>query len=185
MPVIGMTVGEAEASAKAAILIGRLRRGREIIAARPDLVILEGDTITVAAQRDLLVDLLTNRATEVDDRELLDIPVESGDVFVTNKLVAGKTLAELATRPAAHGVFLRKITRNMIELPILPGTEIHRGDILTLVGSPTAVDAVAKDLGYLDRPVEDTDIAFVGLGILMGGLVGALSYKAGGIPISL
>jgi putative transport protein len=33
--------------------------------------------------------------------------------------------------------------------------------------------------------VEATDIAFVGAGIVAGGLVGALSYKWGGIPLSL
>jgi putative transport protein len=106
-------------------------------------------------------------------------------VLVTNRDVAGKTLAELSKRPAAHGVFLRKITRNMVDLPILPGTEILRGDILTLVGSTSGLAIAARDIGYADRPVEATDIAFVGLGILLGGLAGSLSYKAGGVPISL
>jgi putative transport protein len=62
-------------------------------------------------------------------------------------------LAELSKRPVAHGVFLRKITRSMVELPILPGTTIERGDVLTLVGSVSSVAAAAKDLGYADRPV--------------------------------
>jgi putative transport protein len=186
MPAVGTAVGQAEASAKAGrFLIGRIRRGQEVIESRPDLVIQAGDVIAVAARRDLLVGLLTDRAREVDDKELLDVPVEACDVLVTNKEVAGKTLAALSKRPIAHGVFLRKITRNMIELPILPGTEIQRGDILTLVGSKSGMDAAVKDLGYADRPVETTDIAFLGLGILLGGLVGALTYRAGNIPISL
>jgi putative transport protein len=41
----------------------------------------------------------------------------------------------------------------MVELPILPGTTIERGDVLTLVGSVSSVAAAAKDLGYADRPV--------------------------------
>ena len=41
------------------------------------------------------------------------------------------------------------------------------------------------DLGYADRAVETTDIAFLGAGILVGGLVGALSFKWGSIPIGL
>jgi putative transport protein len=186
MPAVGTAVGQAEAGAKAGrFLIGRIRRGHDIIESRPDLVMQAGDVIAIAARRDLLVGLLTDRAREVDDKELLDVPVEACDVLVTNKEVAGKTLAALSKRPVAHGVFLRKITRNMIELPILPGTEIQRGDILTLVGSKSGMDAAVKDLGYADRPVEATDIAFLGLGILLGGLVGALTYRAGNIPISL
>jgi putative transport protein len=174
MPVVGKTVAQAEASAPdGRLLVERIRRGGEILEWKPDLVLKSGDVVAVAGRRDLLVNLLTDRAREVDDKALLDVPVEMTDVLVTNKQVAGKTLAELSERPSAHGVFLRKITRNMVELPILPGTEINRGDILTLVGSKSGVDAAAKDLGYADRPVEATDIAFLGAGILVGGLVGA------------
>ncbi len=186
MKVVGKTIAQAEASAtKGRFQIERIRRGQEIIEPRPDFVLQAGDVVAVAAQRDLLVDLLTNSVKEVDDKQLLDVPVESCDVLVTNREVDGKSLAELAKRPAAHGVFLRKITRNMVEIPILAGTEIHRGDILTVVGTKAGVDTVAKDVGYADRPVEATDIAFVGGGILLGGLIGALSYNWGGIPISL
>ena len=48
---------------------------------------------------------------EVDDAALLDFPAEFLDVVVTNKARAGKTLSELATLEAAHGVFLRKLVR--------------------------------------------------------------------------
>ena len=186
MPIVGKTVAQAEAGAsQGRILIERIRRGQEIIESKPDVVVQAGDVVAVAARRDLLVDFLTDRAKEVDDKGLLNVPVEACDVLVTSKEVSGKTLAELAKRPAAHGVFLRKITRNMVEIPILPGTEINRGDILTVVGTKAGVESLAKDIGYADRPVEATDIAFVGAGILLGGLVGALSYKWGSIPISL
>ena len=186
MPIVGKTVAQAEAGAsQGRILIERIRRGQEIIESKPDVVVQAGDVVAVAARRDLLVDFLTDRAKEVDDKGLLNVPVEACDVLVTSKEVSGKTLAELAKRPAAHGVFLHKITRNMVEIPILPGTEINRGDILTVVGTKAGVESLAKDIGYADRPVEATDIAFVGAGILLGGLVGALSYKWGSIPISL
>ena len=39
-------------------------------------------------------------------------------------------------------------------------------------------------MGYIDRPTNQTDMIFVGLGILLGGLVGALAIHLGGIPIS-
>jgi len=40
-------------------------------------------------------------------------------------------------------------------------------------------------LGYADRPTDATDIAFIAAGILLGGLIGVLSVKVGGVPISL
>ena len=54
-----------------------------------------------------------------------------------------------------------------------------------MTGSHRHVEIAIKTLGYADRPVEATDIAFLSIGIVLGGLVGALSYKVSGIPISL
>ncbi|MBN8987318.1 MAG: aspartate-alanine antiporter [Rhizobiales bacterium] len=185
-PAIGKTVEEAEANAKnGRFLIERVRRGHMILEATPDLVLAAADVVAIAARRDLLVELLSGHAKEVDDRELLDVPVEVADVFITNKAYAGRKLAEFAHSPFAHSVFLRRIMRHMVEIPILPETVIQRGDILTLVGTKAGIDLAAQHLGYADRAVEATDIAFLGAGVLLGGLVGALSYNAGGIPISL
>jgi putative transport protein len=107
------------------------------------------------------------------------------DVFVRSKAVNGKTLREIADLPETRGIYLRKITRSMVEIPILPETEILRGDILTIGGSTRHVDRAAAALGHADRPVESTDLAVVSAGIVIGGLIGALTYVAGGLPISL
>ena len=122
---------------------------------------------------------------EVEDKGLLDMPVTLVDVFVRSKAVNGKTLREVADLSATRGIYLRKITRSMVEIPILPETEILRGDILTLAGSTRHVDAAVAELGHADRPVESTDLAVVSTGIVIGGLIGALTYVAGGLPISL
>ena len=97
----------------------------------------------------MLVNLIGAAADEVDDRELLAVPVEGVDVYVTTKDVDGKTLAELAQRPAARGVFLRKITRGATatDIPILPDTELQRGDIVTIVGRTQDIAAATKMLG--------------------------------------
>ena len=47
-------------------------------------------------------------------------PATAVDVFVTNKAINGKTLRELADLPFARGVYLRQITRNMVEIPCCP-----------------------------------------------------------------
>jgi putative transport protein len=123
----------------------------------------------------------------VDDPELLNVPVEGIDVYVTNKEVDGKTLTDLAQRPTARGVFLRKITRGATatNIPVMPNTTIHRGDILTLVGRTQDTAAAAKDLGVADRPTDVADVAFIGGAITIGALVGALVWKVAGIPLTL
>src|SRR3954463_16598860 len=184
----GLRVAEAESMVPdARLFILRIRRGSEIMDATADTVLNEGDTVAVAGSREVLVNVLGAATQEVEDRELLAVPVEGVDVLVTNKDVDGKTLAELATRPAARGVFLRKITRGATatDIPVLPGTEINRGDLLTLVGRTSDTTAATKMLGVADRPTDVTDMAFVGLFVVIGALIGSLVFKVAGAPITL
>src|SRR5215207_60151 len=110
--IAGKTVQDAELLLPdQRVYVQRIRRGDELIEATSDTVIQAGDVVAVAGRRDVLVDLIGSAAEEVDDRELLAVPTEGLDVYVTAKKVDGQTLAELAQAPWARGVFLRKITR--------------------------------------------------------------------------
>src|SRR5256884_8677042 len=185
---VGLRVAEAESLVPdARLFILRIRRGGEIMDATADTVLKEGDVVAVAGAREVLENVLGAATVEVEDRELLAVPVEGVDVLVTNKEVDGKTIAELATRPAARGVFLRKITRGATatDIPVLPGTEINRGDLLTLVGRTSDTTAATKMLGVADRPTDVTDMAFVGLFIVIGALIGSLGFKGTGAPLTL
>lgn len=184
----GLRVAEAESLVPdARLFILRIRRGGEIMDATADTVLKEGDAVAVAGEREVLVNILGAAAVEVEDKELLAVPVEGIDVLVSNKEVDGKTLAELATRPAARGVFVRKITRGATatDIPILPNTKINRGDLLTLVGRTQDTAAATKMLGVADRPTDVTDMAFVGLFIVIGALIGSLVFKVAGVPLTL
>ncbi|HKQ24868.1 MAG TPA: aspartate-alanine antiporter [Burkholderiales bacterium] len=183
----GLRVAEAEALVgDARIFVQRMRRDGQIIDATADTVLKEGDVVAVAGEREVLVRALQN-AEEVEDRELLAVPVEGVDVLVSNKEVDGKTIAELAQLPAARGVFLRKITRGATatDIPILANTTVQRGDLFTLVGRTQDVAAAIKLLGVADRPTDMTDMAFVGAAIVIGALIGALVFKISGVPLTL
>ena len=206
--VVGLRAVEAEALLpQARIFVQRLRRNGVIEEATADTVLREGDVVAVAGAREALVSIIGERAKlvaaaggrsavasvaeevsiEVDDPELLSVPVEGVDIYVTNKAVHGKTLTELAGLPGSRGVFLRKITRGATAttIPILPNTQLYRGDIVTLVGRTQDTTAAAKLLGAADRPTDVADVAFIGAGITVGALVGALVLKVGGVPLTL
>jgi putative transport protein len=193
--VVGLTVGEAERLVPSdRLFINRIRQCGEVVEASTDMRIGADDVIAITGKRETLVNLLaargngdTPRIFEVEDPELLRVPAGGVDVFVTSKTADGKTLEELAKLPFARGVFLNKITRGATatDIPILPNTVIHRGDILTLVGRTQDTTAAAKELGYPDRETSITDVAFVGAGIVIGALVGALVFKIGSVPLTL
>ena len=185
---VGLRTADAEAMVPdARVFVLRLRRNGVIEEATADTVLRDGDVVAVAGARDVLVKMIGEGAKEVDDPELLNVPVEGVDVYVTSKEVDGKTLAELAQRPSARGVFLRKITRGATatDIPVLPNTTVQRGDILTLVGRTQDIAGVTRDLGVADRATDVADVAFIGGAITLGALVGALVWKVAGIPLTL
>jgi putative transport protein len=205
--VVGLRAAEAESLIPdARVFVLRVRRPNGTIEdATADTVLHEHDVVAVAGNREVLVKVLGGRARvavtaggvesngvapnakEVEDRELLSMPIEGVDVFVTSKDVDGKTLAELANASAARGVFLRKITRGAVAtgIPVLPNTKIHRGDIINIVGRTQDVAAVTKMVGVPDRPTDVADVAFIGASIAVGAIIGALVLKIGGVPITL
>jgi putative transport protein len=187
--VIGLRAVDAEALVpNARVFVERIRHGDGTIEdATADTVIRDGDVLGIVGPREVLVKVIGERAQEVDDPELLNVPVEGIDVYVTNKEVDGKTLAELARMPGARSVFLRRIVRGATAtlIPILPNTTVLRGYILTVVGRTQDTAAATKLLGVADRATDVADVAFIGAGVTVGALLGALVFKVGGVPLTL
>ncbi len=185
--IVGMTVTEAETLHEdERMFIERIRSNGKIIDFDSSTSIHVGDILAVSAPTKALISL-EQHAEEIADAELLGIPVESVDLVVTQKDVNGKTLVELSKQDFARGVYLQKITRGSVsqDVPILAQTTIHRGDILKLAGTRTHIDQVAKAIGYADRPSDATDMVWVGIFVVVFGLIGALSFKIGGVPLTL
>jgi putative transport protein len=188
--IFGKNVGELEAIPEDfRFFIQRIRRGDAILEPEPKTVVRQGDILAVMTRGEILVERGGVIGPEVDDKALLDFPIEFLDVVLTNKALAGKTLLDVARmepwRTQFRGVFLRKLTRAGTEIPITLTTQVDRGDLLTLVGVKVDVDRAAAVLGYADWPSSATDMIFVGTGIVIGGLVGLLTVEIAGLPITL
>ena len=145
-----------------------------IVPSTLETVLKAGDVVAIAGRREVLVNVL-GEGVEVDDAELLDMPVEAVDVLITNKALDGRTLAEAAEQPYARGVFLNSIRRGSaaVNIPVLPQTKLNRGDILRVAGTKASIDRFVAAAGFADRPVTVTNMTLVGFAILIGGLIGA------------
>jgi len=184
--LVNRTVAEVEALPQdIRVFVVRIRRAGEIIEPTPATVIQQDDVVVVMARQEAHVERGTRVGPEVDDKALLDIPIESVEVVVTQRSLVGKSLADLARLESARGVFLRRLMRAGQEIPIAAGTLIDRGDVLYLIGARPAVERAAKELGYPDRPTTSTAMVFVGTGSVLGGFVGLLSVTVVGIPLTL
>ena len=174
--LVNKTVAQLEAlPVNVRVFIARIRHDGEIIEPTPTTVIHQDDVVAVVARQEVHVERGDRIGPEVDDKALLDIPIETLDVVVTNRSVVGKTLSELARLEVCAWSVPARSRRAGLEIPIAAGTRIDRGDVLRLIGDKPEVERAAKYLGYADRPTTSTDMVFVGTGIVLGGFVGLLS----------
>ncbi|MDE5629657.1 MAG: aspartate-alanine antiporter [Muribaculaceae bacterium] len=168
------------------MFVERVRSNGQIIdSPAPGQSIAKGDVIVLSGRREFIVEDESWLGPEVADAELLSFPVEKIPVMIANKAMEGKTIDELRAVPAMQGVAIVSVSRAGQTLPVLAKTKLYRGDMITVAGLKREVDAAAKEIGYADRPSNVTDMVFVGLGIFIGALIGAITIRLGGIPVSL
>ncbi|KQV83350.1 aspartate-alanine antiporter [Rhizobium sp. Root1220] len=186
-PIIGSSMMSAEATLpEHRLFIQRLRRGNSILEAAPEIVIKAGDVIAVSGARETLVQVLGTRANEVEDSELLDIPVSIADVLLTSSGLQGRSIESVAKEGWARSLYLRGITRGGQDIPLASGATVERGDILRVVGPETVVSRAAKQIGVIVAPTTTTDFFVLGLAIFLGGLLGVIvTFPIGDLRISL
>ncbi|MBN1198581.1 MAG: aspartate-alanine antiporter [Bacteroidales bacterium] len=143
-----------------------------------DDVVVQGKGSVVITEEKLI-------GKEIFDPKLLNFQVESVKVLLTNKQINGITIMELSQKRYDLRVSLQKVTRVGTEIPLLPQTVLHHGDMLSIIGPKKDIDAAVQLLGIPDIPSSTTDLISVGLGILLGGLIGALAFQVGKVSLSL
>ena len=152
---------------------------------KPDMLLQPEDEIVLSGRREFVIGEEDWIGPEVIAAHLLDFPAETLPVMVTHRTFAGEKVSTIRAQKFMHGVSIRSIKRAGINVPVRARTVVDAGDILELTGMKHEVETAAKQMGYVDRPTNQTDMIFVGLGILVGGLIGALTMHLGGVPISL
>ena len=167
------------------LFVERVRQRGVVKEVKPDMLLQPEDEIVLSGRREFVIGEEDWIGPEVIDAQLLDFPAETLPVMVTHRTFAGEKVSTIWAQKFMHGVSIRSIKRAGINVPVLARTVVDAGDILELTGMKHEVETAAKQMGYVDRPTNQTDMIFVGLGILVGGLVGALTMHLGGVPISL
>ncbi|WP_455673355.1 aspartate-alanine antiporter [Phocaeicola sp.] len=168
------------------LFVERMRHNNAIINdIIPGQLLQKDDEVVLSGRREFAIGEEDWIGEEVVDPQLLDFPVEVLPVMIHKKPYANQKLDFIRQQGFMHGVSVRRIKRAGIDIPVFAQTIIDCGDSLELVGLKKEVEVAAKQLGYIDRPTNATDMVFVGLGILIGGIVGALAIHVGGVPISL
>lgn len=184
----GATVLALEQQQGFNLTIEQVQRAGANLPVEPHLRLAAGDLALVAGRRAAVVAAAAGIGEEVDGASFGPVFAQRLDVVLTRGDAHGLTIAQLRERAKpeeGRGVYIAAVTRLETTVPALPGTELHRGDVLTLVGAKTDVDRGARRLGYVLPPTLKTDFVYLGLGVLVGMAIGRLGGQIGGVSIAL
>ena len=184
----GLTVRALEEQYGYNLTVEQIERLGADLPVDPDTRLAEGDVALVAGRRAAVVAASGGIGEEVVGSDFGQVFAQRLDVVLTRPDVHGMTVAQLRAQAKpenARGVYIAAVTRLESTIPALPGTELNRGDVLTLVGAKADVERGAKRLGYVLPPTQKTDFVYLGLGVLVGMLIGRLGGSIGGVTLAL
>lgn len=175
---IGKTIGSLEEQYKDDLTITQIiRKGKQVNLA-PDVHLLEGDTVTIIGLLDAVLHFEAPGMKETDDSEALKLDVIKQEIVLTNNfsLDVIKHLSE-------NGIVISERRRDNDVLS--EDQALKALDHLTLVGPKALIAKTVKKLGYVKDTGTETDVSFISIGLVVGLLIGAISFVVSGIPITL
>ncbi|MGF6843799.1 putative transport protein [Paraburkholderia youngii] len=185
----GITVRALEEQYGYNLTVEQIERHGADLPVAMEMRLAAGDVVLVAGRRAAVVAAASaGLGEEVLGADFGQVFAQRLNVVLTRPDVDGMTVAQLRAQAKpenARGVYIAAITRLESTIPALPGTDLHRGDVLTLVGAKADVERGAKRLGYVLPPTEKTDFVYLGLGVLVGMAIGRLGGTIGGVTLAL
>ncbi len=167
------------------VVASRLLRDGTLVAPKPETVLQVGDVVHLVGPRLRLEELcrllgepsdvtLTTRGTDLKWERLV----------VTGNAVLGRPIAALNLQ-GLYGVVVSRVNRAGVELVPNAALKLQFGDILTVIGRPDGLAAVAQLIGNSPRRLQQVEMVPMFLGIALGAIVGSIPLFLPGMPAPL
>jgi putative transport protein len=164
------------------VVFSRLHRSGKVIVPEADSVIRVGDSVRLVGTKAKL----SQFETMIGKKSLVslgDLPsnLTTERLYVTKRLVLGKTLGELNFEHF-YGTVATRITRAGIEFAASNQVRLQFGDLLFVVGPAEGVAKVGEMVGNKTEALNSPHIVPVFVGIMLGVILGSLPITLPGMP---
>ena len=177
-----------KATKESPVTVEQIKRGNSLLTVAPDTKLEDGDLLLIVGRRDLVLELEAHIGKEVPSVPGMELIMQKREVIANNKNYIGKTVGELKStidENLRHGVFVLSLLQDGKPTLVTADTILMEGDLITFYGAEQDVNRIASEIGYIVVPSDKTDFVFMGLGLVVGLLIGMISVKLAGLPITL
>jgi putative transport protein len=162
----------------------RVRRDGKIIKSEPEGFLKLGDELLILAPVEYFTETISKFGEEITPETSTAQFTETAQIVVINKNAIGKSVQDIDIA-RKFGVLVTTVSRMRIEVPHTGDFPLHKGDILTVVGSHENVDLLGEELGHVERKVAETDMVTFAFGIAIGVVIGLFAVNVGQLSIGL
>ncbi|MEZ8714765.1 aspartate-alanine antiporter [Vibrio splendidus] len=152
-------------------------------------VLKEGDIIVVTGRRNAVQELQGSaHGKEVSLPESYEIIEENRQLIADNRKLVGQSLREIkqhSNEGLYRGVYITDYIREGVALALTPELVVKKNDIIQVTGTANDINRVEKNIGQRMGSASMTDFVILGLGMVVGLLIGLISFKIAGIPVTI
>ncbi|UPR49163.1 aspartate-alanine antiporter [Vibrio cyclitrophicus] len=152
-------------------------------------VLKEGDIIVVTGRRNAVQELQGSaRGQEVSLPESYEIIEENRQLIADNRKLIGRSLREIkdsSNERSFRGVYVTDYMREGTSVAITENLIVEKNDVIQLTGTAQDINRVEKYIGKRMGSATMTDFIVLGFGMVLGLLIGLISFKIAGIPVTI
>ncbi|CAK2142806.1 aspartate-alanine antiporter [Vibrio crassostreae] len=186
--LVGKTLTQLNDTSLSACIELIERDGQELDADK-FTVLKEGDIVVVTGRRNTVQDLqCKGESSEVSLPESYEIIEENRQLIADNHKLIGQSLKELkqnSNKGLYRGVYITDYIREGVSLTLTPELVVKKNDIIQVTGTANDINRVEKNIGKRMSSASMTDFVILGLGMVVGLLIGLISFKIAGIPVTI
>ena len=168
--------------------VEKVKRNGKQVHVSWDVPLQGGDEILLVGSREAVLKGAEGLGDEVTGDDDMGLVMQRQEVTLTSEAFNGKPalhLRDMLQRESTHGVYVLAVHRDSAPLDVTPDALLQKGDVLTLFGSQQDVARAGGQLGrLLDRGTK-TDFIYMGIGMVVGLLIGLVTVKIAGLPLTL
>ncbi|MDH5904459.1 aspartate-alanine antiporter [Vibrio splendidus] len=186
--LVGNTLAQLNDTSLSACIELIERDGHELNADK-FTVLKEGDIIVVTGRRNTVQELQGSaHGKEVSLPESYEIIEENRQLIADNRKLVGQSLREIkqhSNEGLYRGVYITDYIREGVALALTPELVVKKNDIIQVTGTANDINRVEKNIGQRMGSASMTDFVILGLGMVVGLLIGLISFKIAGIPVTI